>query len=64
MVELSGLAEKLRLVNGGWCLAHTIYLYRDQAYYTIYGIIGPYKNYPEKPQIPVQEKFNKAIARL
>lgn len=64
MVELSSLTEKLRLVNGGRCPAHALYLYGDPAYCTIYGIMGPYKNYPGRPQIPAQEKFNKAMAKL
>lgn len=53
MVELSGLVEKLRAVNGGRQPAHALYLYGDPAYCTVYGIIEPYKNYPERSQIPI-----------
>ncbi len=64
MVELSGLAEKLRSVNGDRRPADALYLYGDPAYYTVYGIMGPYKNYPGRPRTPTQEKFNKAMAKL
>lgn len=46
MVEDSGIVEKLREVNGGRRPAHALYLYGDPAYCTVYGIMGPYKNYP------------------
>lgn len=56
--------EKLREVNGGRQPAHALYLYGDPAYCTVYGIMESYKNYPGRPQTPVQEKFNKAMSRL
>lgn len=43
MVEVSSLVEKLRAVNGGRQPAHALYLYRDQAYCTVYDIMGPLK---------------------
>ena len=64
MVEISGLVEKLRAVNGGRRPAHALYLYGDPAYCTVYGIMGPYKNYLGRPQTSAQEKFNKAMSRL
>lgn len=64
MVELSGISEKLRAVNGGRRPAHALYLYGDPAYSTVYGIMGPYKNYPQKPRTAAQEKFNKTMAKL
>lgn len=64
MVELSGISEKLRAVNGSRWLAHALYLYRDSTYSTVYGIMGPYKNYPQKPRTAAQEKFNKTMGKL
>lgn len=64
MIELFGLAEKLRSVNGDWWPVNTLYLYRNPVYYTIYDIIGFYKNYSRKSWTPVQKKFNKAMAKL
>lgn len=64
MVECSGLVEKPRAVNGGRRPARALYLYGDPAYSTVYGIMGPYKNYPSRPQTPAQNKFNKAMSRL
>ena len=64
IVEMSGLVKKLREVNGGRRPAHALYLYEDPAYCTVYGIMGPYKNYPGRPRTPAQEKFNKAISKL
>lgn len=64
MVEMSGLVEKLRKVNGGQHFVYDFYLYRDLAYCTIYGIMGLYKNFLGRPQTSVQEKFKKTISRL
>lgn len=64
MVELSGLEERLREVNLGRRAAQALYLYGDPAYSTVYGIMGPYKNYPTRPRTPAQEQFNKILARL
>lgn len=64
MVEESGLAEKLRTVNGGRRAAHALYLYGDPAYCTVYGIMGPYKNFPSRLCTPAQDKFNKIMSRL
>ena len=64
MVEYSGLADRLRTVNGGRRPAHALYLYGDPAYSTVYGIMGPYKNYPSRPRTVAQNKFNKAMSRL
>lgn len=64
MVEISDLTKKLKLVNGDQQLADNLYLYGDPTYYTVYGIIDPYKNYPGKLQTPGQKKFNKVMAKL
>ncbi len=62
MIELSGLHEKLRAINAGRQPARALYLYGDSAYCTIYGIMGPYKNYPNRLRTPAQDKFNKVMA--
>ena len=54
MLELSGSIEKLRTVNGGRRPAHALCLYGGPAYCTVYGIMGPYKNYPQRPRTPAQ----------
>ena len=64
MVEVSGLVEKLKVVNGGRQPAHTLYLYGDSVYYTVYGIMRSYKNYLKRLQTVVLEKFNKAMSKL
>ena len=64
MVEYSDLEDKLREVNGGRRSAHTLYLYGDLVYSTVYGIMGPYKNYPGKPHTATQNQFNKIMSRL
>lgn len=64
MVEQSGLAEKLRAVNGGRRAAHALYLYGDPAYSTIYGVMGPYKNHPSRPRTPAQDQSSKIMSRL
>ena len=64
MVELSGLEGKLREVNAGRIPAQALYLYGDPAYCTIYGIMGPYKNYPTRPRTPAEDQFNKIMAKL
>lgn len=53
MVEVFSLVEKLRVINRGWQPIYTLYLYWDPAYYTNYGILGPYKNYFGRSQTPV-----------
>ncbi len=45
IVGLSGLESKLREVNNNQRPTYALYLYRDLAYYTVYGIMGLYKNY-------------------
>lgn len=50
MVEVFGLIEKLRAVNEVWQPAHALYLYKDTAYYIVYGIIETYKNHFRRPQ--------------
>lgn len=62
MVEESGLAAKLQTINEGCRPPHALYLYGDPAYTTIYGIMGPYKNYPSRPHTPAQEQFNKIMS--
>ncbi len=64
MVELSGLHEKLRAINAGRRPARALYLYDDPAYCTVYGIMGLYRNYPNRLRTPTQDKFNKVMARL
>lgn len=64
MVELSDLDKKLRAVNAGRRPAHALYLYGNPAYCTVYGIMGPYKNYSNRPRTPAQDKFNKVMSRL
>lgn len=64
MVELLELHEKLRVINAGWRLACALYLYSNLAYCTIYGIMRPYKNYPNYLYTPAEDKFNKVMVRL
>ena len=64
MVELSGLDQKLRAVNQGRRPALALYLYGDPAYSTVYGIMGPYENYPNRPRTAARNRFNKAMSRL
>lgn len=64
MVELSGLQTKLRAVNQGHRPAQALYLYGDPAYSTVYGIMGPYKNYPNRPRTAAHNRFNKTMSRL
>ena len=64
MVELSGLEAKLRAVNRGRRLATALYLYGDPAYSTVYGIMGPYKNYPGRPRTAAHNRFNKMMSKL
>ena len=64
IVKQSGLAEKLQTVNGGRWAAHALYLHRDTTYSTIYGIIGPYKNFLSRPRNSAQDLFNKIMSRL
>ena len=64
MVELSGLEARLRAINAGRPPAMVLYLYGDPAYSTIYGIMGPYRNYPNRPRTPAHDQFNKAMSRL
>lgn len=64
MVELSGLEARLRAVNAGRPPAMALYLYGDPAYSIIYGIMGPYRNYPNRPRTPAYDQFNKAMSRL
>ena len=64
MVDQSGLEEKQRAVNGGRRPAHGLYLYGDPAYCTVYGIMGPYKNYPTRPRTPAQYQFNRIMSWL
>ena len=64
MVELSGLEKRLRKVNQGKRPCITLYLYEYPAYCTVYGIMGLYKNYPNKPKTPAQNRFNKAMVKL
>lgn len=46
MVKLWDLQAKLKTVNVSHRLSIALYFYEDLTYTTIYGIIGPYKNYP------------------
>lgn len=64
IVGLSGLESKLRKVNGNWRPAHALYLYGDPVYCTVYGIMGPYKNYADRPRTEAHEQFNKAMSRV
>lgn len=64
MVEYLGLEDKLREVNGGQRSAYAFYLYGDLAYWTVYEIMGPYKNYPGKPRTATQNQFNKIMSWL
>lgn len=64
MVELSGLEARLRAVNAGRRPAMALYLYGDPAYSTVYSIMGPYKNYPNRPRTAAHDRFNKAMSRL
>ena len=64
MVELLGLERRLREVNQGKRPCMALYLYGDPAYYTVYGIMGPYKNYPNRSRTAAHNQFNKAMAKL
>ncbi len=64
IVELSGISKKLRAVNRDRRPAYALYLYGDPTYSIIYGIMGPYKNYPQKLRTVALEKFNKTIVKL
>ena len=46
MVEFSGLEKRLCEVNQEKRPCMTLYLYGDRVYCIVYGIMGPYKNYP------------------
>ena len=48
MMKESSLAAELQIVNEGRQSAHALYFCEDSAYTTIYGIMGPYKNYPSR----------------
>lgn len=62
MVENSSLKKKLKAVNSGQQPVYTLYLYSYLGYYTVYKIMGLYKNYLSRLQIVVQNKFNKTIS--
>ena len=64
MIEVSDFVEKLKAVKGGQRPTHTLYLYGNLIYYTIYAIMRSYKNYFGRPQTVIPEKFNKAISKL
>ena len=64
MVEPLSLETRLYEVNQGKHLAMALYLYKYPTYSTIYGIMGPYKNYSNWPKISVHNYFNKVIAKL
>lgn len=64
IMGLSGLESKLREINSNRRPAHALYLYGDPAYCTIYGIMGPYKNYADRPRSEAHEQFNKAMSRV
>lgn len=64
MVELLGLEIKLCKVNHGRWPYITLYLYGDPAYYTIYNIIGFFKNYSNQLRIATHNRFNKIMAKL
>ena len=64
MVEYPGLQENLRAVKAGRRPAHALYLYGNPAYSTVYGIMGPYKNYPGRPRTAAEDQFNKIMSEL
>ncbi len=64
MVKLSGFEARLRAINAGCSLAMILYFYDDPAYFTIYGIMGPYQNYLNWPRTPTHDQFNKAMSHL
>lgn len=65
MVESSGLEKKLREVNGGRRPALALYLYSlDPAFCSVYGIMGPYKNYPGRLRTAAQNQFNEIMSKL
>ena len=64
MVELSGLKARLRAVNAGYPPAMILCLYGNPTYSTIYGIMGPYQNYPYRPKTLAHDQFNKAMSCL
>ena len=64
MGKLFGFTKKLRSINGTWQLTDILNLYRDTAYYIVYDIMIPYKNYVKKHQILAQKNFNKIMIKL
>lgn len=64
MIEMSGFKAKFWEVNQEKRLAMALYLYGNPAYFTIYNIMGSYKNYPNQPRIPAYNYFNKVMAKL
>lgn len=64
MVELSNIETKLLKVNYKRQSCIALYLYGDLAYYTVYNIIKPYKNYLNCPRIAAHNWFNKPISKL
>ncbi len=64
MMKQSDLAEKLLAVNWGRRAAYALYLYGDPTYSTIYGFMGPYKNFLSRSRTSAQDLFNKIMSRL
>lgn len=64
MVKLSDFEAKFCAININLPLAMALYLYNNPAYFTIYNIIGFYKNYLNQSKIVTYNQFNKAILKL
>lgn len=66
MVESSGLEKQLRKVNGNRPpAAHALYVYcLDPAFRSVYGITGPYRNYPGRLRTPAEDQFNTIMSNL
>lgn len=64
MVELLSLEKRLCKVNQENCPCIALYLDRDPAYCTVYGIMGSHKNYPNRPKTATHNQFNKTMAKL
>lgn len=64
MVKLSNLEIKLCTVNLKRYPYMALYLHGNPAYYAIYNIMGPYKNYPNRLWTTTYNRFNKTMAKL
>lgn len=64
MVMDSELPNRLKALNQEHEEDGMLYVYGDPAYSAVYGILGPFKNYPSKPRSPDQTRFNLTMSKL